>query len=245
MPAAGFNHGFFSRAGGVSKGIYASLNVGTSSDDAPDAVAENQQRCLDALGQRGGTLITCYQVHSPDVIVIDAPPTSRPRGDALVTREPGLTLGVLAADCMPVLLAEPDAHIIGAAHAGWRGALAGVIENTVDAMVRLGADPAKIKAALGPCLRQENFEVGLDLVDAFLRVDPKNDAFFAPGHAPEKRLCDLAGFGEAKLREKGVKDIARVGGCTLGAPDRYFSYRASRRANDPDYGRNLSAIVIS
>lgn len=238
-------HGFFSRDGGVSPPPYASLNTGPGSGDRPDNVAENRRRCALALGVAADRLVTGYQVHSPDVRVLDGPwPNGPEKVDGLVTTTPGLALGVLAADCMPFLFADAEAGVAGAAHAGWRGALAGVLENTVAAMVSLGARADRIAAAVGPCLRQPNFEVGLDLLEAFIAKHPEAERFFAPGLSDDKRQLDLAGFGRWRLMESGVNHIDDLGLCTLEAPDRFFSYRAMRRAGEPDYGRNLSAIAL-
>ncbi len=249
LDAPGLAHGFFGRAGGVSAGIYASLNAGPGSDDDRRAVAENRRRCAAALGVGADRLVTAHQIHSAEAVFIDAPwPDAPARADAMVTRTPGLALGALAADCMPWLLADPQAGVVAAAHAGWRGALAGVLENTVALMVEHGAAPDRIRAALGPCLRQPNFEVGLDLVDAFAARRPGAERFFAPGVAADKRQLDLAGFGAWRLMECGVATIDDTRACTLGAPSRYFSYRAARRAAPADvavdYGRNLSAIAL-
>lgn len=241
----GLRHGFFNRRGGVSTGLYASLNAGPGSEDDPDAVAENRRRCAAMLGTTGERLLTCYQIHSPDVLIVDTPwPDGPEKADAMVTREPGLAIGVLTADCMPWLFADPEARIIGAAHAGWRGALAGVLENTVAAMEKLGADRTRIRAALGPSLRQQNFEVGLELLEAFTAKHPQSKRFFASGLTEDKRMLDLAGFGAWRLRESGLSEIDDLGACTLAEPAKFFSYRATRRAGEPDYGRNLSAIVL-
>jgi len=167
------------------------------------------------------------------------------QADALVTNQPGIMLGVLAADCMPFLFADPVAGIIGAAHAGWRGALSGILDQTIRAMTKLGANPMNIHACLGPCLRQPNFEVGFDLVSEFLEKYPQTERFFLPGKNDEKRQLDLASFGFWRLCENGVFHTDDIGICTLANPDQYFSYRHSRQVNAPDYGRNLSAIVIS
>lgn len=239
------SHGFFSRDGGVSPAPYTSLNTGPGSDDDPDNIAENRRRCAAALGLTLGRLVTCYQVHSPDVRIINSPwPGGPEKVDGLVTRTPGLALGVLAADCMPFLFADMDARVIGAAHAGWRGALGGVLENTVAAMISLGAQPERIMAAVGPCLRQPNFEVGLDLLEAFTSKHPESERFFAPGVSAEKRRLDLVGFGRWRLGQSGVDQIDDLGLCTFAAPDRFFSYRAMRRRQESDYGRNLSAIAL-
>ncbi|HBK90117.1 MAG TPA: peptidoglycan editing factor PgeF [Parvularcula sp.] len=236
-------HGFFGRAGGVSTGIFSSLNAGLGSGDGAENVAENRKRCRDAIG--AGHLLTLYQVHSADAVIVEAPwEGAGPRADGMATRLKGVALGVLAADCMPFLFIDAQAEVIGAAHAGWRGALAGVLGATIGAMERLGAKRDRIRASLGPCLRQPNFEVGLDVRDAFSAKHPDTDQFFAAGVSPEKRQFDLAGFGRAALARAGVGPLDDLGACTLGEKEAYFSYRASRRANEPDYGRNLSAIAL-
>jgi len=250
LDAPQLTHGFFTRAGGVSKQPYASLNTGPGSGDAPQDVAENRRRCALALGIDPARLMSCYQIHSPAVKIVTGPWADGPEQlDALVTATPGLALGVLAADCMPFLFADTHAGIVGAAHAGWRGALGGktgggVLENTVAAMVSLGADPANIRAAVGPCLRQENFETGLDLVEAFTAKHPEAERFFAPGVSEDKRQLDLVGFGRWRLAACGVTALDDIGLCTLAAPERFFSYRAMRRFGEADYGRNLSAIAL-
>ncbi|WP_411818737.1 peptidoglycan editing factor PgeF [Hyphococcus sp. DH-69] len=245
LDAPSLSHGFFSRDGGVSPAPYQTLNTGLGSDDAAENVDENRRRCADALAVKPDHLLTGFQTHSPDVMVVDEPWANGPaKVDAMVTKTPGIALGVLAADCMPFLFADAEAKIIGAAHAGWRGALGGVIENTVAAMVELGAQPANIRAAAGPCLRQPNFEVGLDLLETFTAKYPDSIAFFAPGQNTDKRQLDLVGFGKWRLENCGVTQFDDIGLCTLGAPDRFFSYRAMKRRNEPDYGRNLSAIAL-
>ncbi len=241
----GVTHGFFTRAGGVSNPPYDSLNTGPGSGDAPSDVKKNRSRCASALGVTADNLLTGYQTHSSDVMHVTQPwKAGAAKVDALVTNTPGLALGVLAADCMPFLFVDPDAGVIGAAHAGWRGALGGVLENTVAEMVALGARANSICAAVGPCLRQENFEVGLDLLDAFTAKYPEASRFFAPGANNEKRQLDLVGFGEWRLSECGVTQVDDIGLCTLGQPNRFFSYRAARRNDLADYGRNLSAITL-
>lgn len=238
-------HGFFSREGGVSTGDYASLNTGPGSNDDPEKIRENRNRCAEALGVDTGRLVTGYQIHSADVHIISAPWEDGPRrGDALVTNTPGLAIGVLTADCMPWLFADAHAGVIAAAHAGWRGALAGVLENTVAAMEALGAAPERICAALGPCLRQENFEVGPDLVEAFTAKYPDAEMFFSPGRKPGKFQFDLSEFAIGRLGAAGISTFEDVGLCTMALSDRYFSYRASQRRGDADYGRNLSAITL-
>jgi YfiH family protein len=244
LAEAGAAHGFFGRAGGVSTGIFSSLNVGLGSSDDLSNAAENRMRCREALG--AAHLVTLYQVHSPDVVIVTEPWSGQgPKADGMATRLKGVALGVLAADCMPFLFVDRPAQVIGAAHAGWRGALAGVLEATLQAMVSIGASPDNIVAAVGPCLRQANFEVGLDVVDAFAAKHPDTDRFFAPGVSAEKRQFDLVGFGRARLAAAGVARLDDTGVCTLAESDRYFSYRASRRAGEADYGRNLSAIALA
>jgi YfiH family protein len=240
LPAA---HGFFGRAGGVSAGMFSSLNAGLGSSDDPACVAENRKRCREALGATH--LLTLYQIHSADAVIVEQPWTGAgPRADAMATRMKGVALGVLAADCMPFLFVDDEAGVIGAAHAGWRGALAGVLGAAIAAMTTLGAKPRRIRASLGPCLRQPNFEVGLDVVEAFAAKHPDAEQFFAPGVSPGKRQFDLAGYGRADLARAGVPALDDTGVCTLGEKAEWFSYRASRRAGEPDYGRNLSAIAL-
>lgn len=243
---AGAVHGFFSRAGGVSEGVFATLNAGPRSGDDSAAIRENRRRCAAALGVEAGRLMTLRQVHSARVVAVSKPFAGEPpEADALVTTIPGLALGVLAADCMPFLLVDPEAQVIAAAHAGWRGALAGVLEATVEAMTELGGRVERIVAALGPCLRQPDFETGMDVVDAFTRKFPQAERFFAPGVHPEKRQLDLAGFGFWRLAECGLSQFDDIEISTLSACDSYFSYRATRRAGSADYGRNLSAIALA
>ena len=212
---------------------------------SPTMLQKNRKRCADVFGVDADRLLTPHQTHSPNAIAVDAPWSGAPaRADGLVTRTPGIVIGVLAADCMPFLLLEPEARVIGAAHAGWRGALAGVVENTVDAMEKLGAERKNIRAALGPCLRQPNFEVGLDLLTAFTEKYPESERFFVPGKSDEKRQLDLAGFGAWRLKVAGVRQFDDLDQCTLAAPDRFFSFRAAKRNGGSKYGRNLSAIAL-
>jgi hypothetical protein len=246
LSAAGAAHGFFGRAGGVSTGVFASLNAGLGAGDAVDAVAENRARCARRLEVAPERLVTLHQIHSARcVIVEDAwPTTDRPAADAMASARPGVALGILAADCMPFLFVDAAAGVVGAAHAGWRGALAGVLEETIAAMTSLGARPHRIEAALGPCLRQANFEVGRDVLEAFTDKHAAAADFFAPGRAADKRQLDLAAFGRWRLAESGVDRLDDLGLCTLAEPERFFSYRASRRAGAADYGRNLSAVAL-
>ncbi|MEL6365097.1 MAG: peptidoglycan editing factor PgeF [Pseudomonadota bacterium] len=244
---SGVAHGFFGRAGGVSTGVYESLNTGLGSDDDPDAVNENRVRCAVVLGVAHDRLLTCRQVHSP-IVVYAAEPWEgpAPEADAILTDAPGLAVGALAADCMPVLFAEPDAGLVASAHAGWRGALAGVLEATVEEMAARGAVRERIIAALGPCLRRENFEVGLDLVDAFTEKYPYAETFFHddPARADKRRL-DLAAYASWRLDAVGVALAWDAERCTLGEPDVWFSHRHSKKTGARDYGRNLSAIALA
>lgn len=242
---SGIRHAFFGRAGGVSSGIYHSLNTGLGSDDVPEHVHENRARCARAIGAAPHQLATGYQVHSARAIAIDQPfGSTRPEVDGLVTDRPGLALGILTADCMPWLFFDPEARIIGAAHAGWRGALDGILEATIAVMTDRGASPERIIAGLGPALRQPSFEVGRDLVDAFTRKHAGAEAYFLPDAAPGKFRFDLAGFGAARLRASGIRHIADTRQDTLSAADEYFSHRDSKRQGHPDGGRNLSLIML-
>ncbi len=200
----GVRHGFFTRQGGVSGGVFDSLNVGLGSGDDPLSVAENRERAAKVLGGGAATLTTCYQIHSAIAVTIDAPfGGERPWADAVVTSTPGLVCGALAADCAPVLVADPEAHIVAAVHAGWRGALAGVVGSAIDAMVRLGADPARMSAAVGPCIGPASYEVGMEFLDAFVAADPANARYFAAGARPDKRLFDLPAYVLAPSRRRG------------------------------------------
>lgn len=244
---AGIRHGFFTRAGGVSQGVYASLNGGVGSDDAPDRVAENRARMAGALGVAPGRLLTAYQTHSPDVVVADDPWTqeNRPRADAIVTRTRGLAVGVSTADCGPLLFADAEAGVIGAAHAGWRGALTGVIEATVAAMEKLGADRGRIAAALGPTIRQPNYEVGLEFIERFLAADPDNSRFFTAADQTGHAMFDLTGYIADRVALAGIETFEDLGLCTFAEPERFYSYRRMTRLGEPDYGRHVNAIALA
>jgi len=239
-------HAFFTRSGGVSQGVYASLNGGVGSMDAPDKVAENRARMAAALGVRASRLLTPYQIHSPDVVVAEEPWTreNRPRADAIVTRMPRLAIGVSTADCGPILFADSEAGVVGAAHAGWRGALTGVIEAAIAAMERLGADRDRITAALGPTIRQPNYEVGPEFVDRFLAADPGNSRFFKPSQRTGHAMFDLASYIAERVRNAGIVQFEDLGLCTYAEPERFFSYRRTTRRGEPDYGRHINAIAI-
>ena len=243
---AGTRHGFCGRRGGVSAGIFASLNTGLGSSDAPGAVAENRRRAAAAVAP-GTRLVTVHQIHSATVIVADAtmadgPSAARAPADGLVTDRPGLVLGVLAADCAPVLFADARAGVVGAAHAGWKGALYGVLPATVAAMETLGARRAEIAAAIGPCIAPESYEVRDAYVEPFLATDPAFARFFRAGRGGHRRF-DLPGFVARQLETAGVTRIETLARDTYTGD--YFSYRRSVHAGDADYGRNLSLIALA
>lgn len=234
-------HGFFTRAGGVSEGIYESLNGGPGSGDAPAAVAENRARIAAHLG--AAALVSVAQVHGARVVEATGPwEGARPEADALVTRRPGLAIGVLTADCAPVLLADAQAGVAGAAHAGWKGARAGVLEAALEAMERLGAARARIAASVGPTISQPAYEVGPDFVARFLDDDPDSARFFAAGRG-DRAQFDLPGYVLARLRAAGVA-ADWTGHCTYREPARFYSYRRATHRSEPDYGRLVAAIAL-
>ncbi|MGH6768682.1 MAG: peptidoglycan editing factor PgeF [Xanthobacteraceae bacterium] len=239
-------HAFFTRDGGVSGGIYASLNGGTGSNDTPANVAGNRARMAAALGVERDNFITAYQIHSPTVVTAERPwsAQARPRADAIVTRTPGLAVGVSTADCGPILFADPQARVIGAAHAGWRGALTGVIEATIEAMERCGADRANIVAAMGPMIRQQNYEVGAEFVARFHDANAANAAYFQAGERDGHALFDLAGYIAARLAAAGIRRVEDVGCCTYADAERFYSYRRSVHRGEADYGRHINAIAL-
>ena len=243
----GVRHGFFTREGGVSGGVYASLNGGVGSDDAPDKVAENRARMASALGVKPERLLTAYQIHSPTVVVAEEPWTreSRPRADAVVTRVPSLAVGVSTADCGPLLFADEKARVIGAAHAGWRGALTGVIEATIAAMEALGADRARIAAALGPTIRQPNYEVGPEFVARFKEADRANARFFSPSGKAGHAMFDLAGYIATRIERAGIAQFEDLALCNYAEPERFFSFRRTTHRGEADYGRHVNAIALS
>jgi polyphenol oxidase len=243
---SGIRHAFFTRAGGVSGGIYASLNAGVGSNDDPIHVAENRARMAIAMGVSPQRFLTCYQIHSPDVVVAAEPWTAeaRPRADAIVTTVPGLAIGVSTADCGPVLFADPQARVIGAAHAGWRGALGGVTDQTIAAMEKLGAVRERIVAALGPMIRQNNYETGADLRDRFIAADPANVRFFRAAKREGHFMFDLAGYVVARLAAARVGTIEDVHACTYAESEKFFSYRRMTHRGEADYGRHVNAIAL-
>lgn len=239
----GVRHAFFTRQGGVSEGIYAGLNVGVGSRDDADAVAENRRRAAEHLG---GTLLTAYQIHSPDAVTASGPwPDGPPQADAVVTAMPGVICGALSADCAPILMADPEARIVAAAHAGWKGALTGVAESAIARMEAMGARRDRIRAAVGPCIAAESYEVGLEFLDRFTAVDPAYERFFGPGVSAEKRQFDLPRFVVSRLEAAGIAACGWIGRDTCAEPDLFFSNRRAFKQGEPDYGRLLSAIVLA
>ncbi|MCC6921223.1 MAG: peptidoglycan editing factor PgeF [Alphaproteobacteria bacterium] len=244
--ARGVAHGFFARTGGVSQGLYEGLNCGLGSNDDRAAVLENRRRAAERLGVAGDNLVTLYQVHSPDVVTVTEPwaPGDGPKADGMVTRTKGFALGVLAADCTPILFADGEAGIIGACHAGWKGALAGVADATVAAMEALGASRQRIIAAIGPTIRQICYEVGAEFRDRFVADAPGNAEWFRPGRAAGKFHFDLPGYLTRRLEKTGIAGIEDCEICTY-SDSRFFSYRRTTHRGESDYGRNLSAIVLT
>lgn len=236
-------HGFFTRAGGASSGIFAGLNCGTGSSDQSEIVAINRARVAEAMGVGPDHLVGVHQVHSADVVHVDGPQDSKPKADGLVTATPGVALSVLTADCQPVLLADVTAGVIGAAHAGWKGAQAGVLEATVDAMVALGASRGNTHAVIGPTISQRAYEVGPEFFDIFLDEDPENTRFFAGGDG-DRMHFDLPRYGLSRLRAAGVGSAEWTRHCTYYDPDRFYSYRRSVHDKDPDYGRLIATITL-
>jgi len=239
----GVAHGFFTRVGGASTGVFAGLNCGSGSTDLAEVVALNRARVADAMGVNVQALVGVQQVHSSDVVVVNRPGTDRPRADALVTAVEGLALSVLTADCQPVLFADRNVGVIGAAHAGWRGALDGVLEATLDAMEGLGAKRSRISAVIGPSISQRAYEVGQEFLERFMDEDPDSARFFINGTA-DKYQFDLVGHGLSRLRAAGVGDAQWTGHCTYSDPARFYSYRRATHLGEADYGRMIAAIRL-
>jgi hypothetical protein len=239
-------HAFFSREGGVSEGIYAALNGGLGSRDDPARVVENRRRMAEQLGVSPEHLVSVHQIHSPDVVVATGPwnGDARPKADALVTNVEGLAISVTSADCGPILFVDPNARVIGAAHAGWKGALTGVLESTIEAMATLGANRTGIVAAIGPLIRQDSYEVGGEFVERFIEADAENGVFFIPGERDGHAMFDLAGFIRMRLENAGVLMIDDLGIDTY-SDDRFFSYRRSVHRKESDYGRHVHAIALT
>jgi len=246
LAAPGIAHGFFTRAGGVSEGLFASLNCGWGSGDDPDRVAENRARASAALGITPDRLVTCNQIHGANIVAVEQVwrRGEQPKADGMATRQRGVALGVLAADCVPVLFADEAAGVIGAAHAGWRGALTGVAEAAVGTMIGLGARRENIRAGIGPAIAQKSYEVGPEFPAPFLAQDTANAAFFSAGDADRKFRFDLPSYVAARLRRLDLRSIERCPGDTAAESERFFSYRRSRLRGEVDYGRLLSAIAL-
>lgn len=236
-------HGFFTRKGGASSGIFAGLNCGTGSSDQAEIVAINRARVAQAMGVEVADLVTVHQVHSPDVVTVTGPLHDRPRADAMVTATPGLALAVLTADCQPVLFADAKAGVVGAAHAGWKGARDGVLEATLDAMEALGAQRGRIAAAIGPCISQTAYEVGQEFYESLTDDAPECRRFFVNGNG-DKYLFDLPSYGLWRLREAGVGHAEWTRHCTYRDPARFYSYRRTTHAGEADYGRQISVIRL-
>lgn len=239
-----FRHGFFTRRGGASSGVFSGLNCGAGSSDQAEIVAINRSRVAQAMGVAPSQLAAVHQVHSPDVVTITGtqPPKPPAKADALVTATPGVALSILTADCQPVLFADPHAQVVGAAHAGWKGAQTGVLEATIDAMIALGAKRENIQAVIGPSISQSAYEVGPEFLDSFLAEDSDNARFFASGQG-DKAQFDLPSYGLHKLRSAGVT-AEWTRHCTYSDPDRFYSYRRTTHAGEADYGRLISSIRI-
>jgi len=241
---AGIKHGFFTRVGGVSEGIYSGLNIGTGSSDDPVKVAENRRRVAAWMGVAPEKLLSVHQVHSPDVVIAtQAFAGPRPKADAIVTDQPGLALGTSTADCGPVLFVDETARVIGAAHAGWKGAFTGVLENTVAAMETLGAVRERIIAVLGPSIGPVNYEVGPEFIDRFVEADPANAAYFVASQRDGHAYFDLNRYTVDRLRKTGVEAEA-MNRCTYDEEDLFYSYRRTTHRKEADYGRQISAIVL-
>ena len=238
-----FRHGFFTRRGGASSGVFAGLNCGVGSTDQREIVEINRARVAEAMGVKPTHLQGVHQIHSADVVAVNAPLPERPRADAMVSKTPGMALGVLTADCQPVLFADEQSGVIGAAHAGWRGAVDGVLEATIDAMESLGAERTQICAVIGPCISQRAYEVGPEFFDTFIAEDDASARFFAQGQG-DRMQFDLPGFGLHRLRNAGIKQAEWTGHCTYEDAGRFFSYRRSVHAKEADYGRLIAAISI-
>ncbi|MBT4702619.1 MAG: peptidoglycan editing factor PgeF [Rhodospirillaceae bacterium] len=243
----GIRHGFFTRKGGCSQGIYRGLNCGYGSDDETDAVRQNRTRAVEKLGMEGVVLNTVHQIHSPNVVEVKEPweADQAPKADGMVSRHEGIALGILTADCAPVLFADANARVIGAAHAGWRGAKEGVLGATVGAMVDLGADVNRIQAAIGPCIQQRSYEVGPEFHRGFVDEDSKSAEFFVASTQAEHFMFDLAGYVERQLLALSLEQVDVVDVDTYTDEDRFFSSRRATHRGESDYGRGLSAILLT
>ncbi len=238
-------HGFFTREHGISTGIYAGLNCGTSSSDDTELVSTNRARVAEATGLPTNALLSLHQVHSAEVITVTEPYWSgeRPNADAMVTKTKGIGLGILTADCAPVLFSDPVAKVVGAAHAGWKGAIFGITDNTIEAMIRLGANRENISAVIGPCISQSAYEVGQEFFETFADENPDYTRFFINGK-DDKMQFDLPSLVVHRLRTAEIKTATWVRECTYSAPHKYYSYRRTTHAAEPDYGRLISVIRL-
>lgn len=243
LEALDVQHGFFTRRSGVSKGIYESLNVGLGSDDKREHVIENRKRVAQFFDLEPVNLLTAYQVHSTDIVAVTGPweEDTLPKVDGLVTNNPELAIGVLTADCGPVLFADRNKRVVGAAHAGWKGATGGVLENTINAMEGLGANRESITAVLGPTISQSSYEVGPEFVDRLTKQEPSNNKYFVQSERPDHAMFDLPTYIVERLTRAGI-DASWTGHCTYTGVDDYFSYRRTTHNNEPDYGRQISAV---
>ncbi len=242
--STGIRHGYFTRTGGVSDGIYAGLNTGTGSADTPENVAENRRRVATWMGVSPESLLSAHQIHSPDALIVREPfPGERPKVDALVTDRPGIAICASSADCGPILFADPKAQVIGAAHAGWKGALTGVLESTIDTMESLGARRENIVAVLGPSISQANYEVGQEFIERFTGAAPDNARYFEPSINAGHAMFDLNTYTVDRLRAAGVTAEALYR-CTYAEEDLFYSYRRTTHRKEPDYGRHVSSIVL-
>lgn len=243
----GIRHGFFGRTGGVSTGIYASLNCGIGSKDVTESVLENRARAVAGIGMPAGSLVTAYQVHSAKAVIVDTPWTreNAPQVDGMVTAKPGITLGILTADCAPILFADDEAKVIGAAHAGWKGAVSGIMQQTVDRMVEIGAKRHRIKAVVGPCIGQLSYEVGPEFPAPFLAQDPDQARYFIPSIRDQRYMFDLAGYVRDQLRALGLATVEVTGRDTCSDEEQFFSYRRTTLRQEGDYGRQISLIGLA
>jgi polyphenol oxidase len=243
----GARHAFFTRRGGVSEALFQSLNCGFGSGDAPESVAQNRAIAMDRLGLSADRLVTCYQIHSATVVTVERPwpREAAPQADGMVTRVPDIALGVLAADCAPILFHDPIAKVIGAAHGGWRGALGGIVEATVAGMEALGAERGRIQAGIGPCIGRRSYEVGPEFRQQFLTTDPASTAQFAPALRAGHFMFDLPSYIECRLARARIGIVQRAPHDTVAEEEQFFSYRRACLRSEPAHGRGLSAIVLS
>jgi YfiH family protein len=243
----GISHAFFTREGGVSSGIYASLNGGQGSADDQSSVRENRKRMAAALGVEPGHLLNCHQIHSPDIVTVEEPwdSTAKPKADGMVTVRPGLAIAVASADCGPVLFADPEARVIGCCHSGWKGAFTGVLEATLEAMEGLGAHRDSTIAVLGPTISRTAYEVGPEFVMRFREADEANRRFFTPSDRADHAFFDLPGYIGDRLDQAGIGRFVDLALCTYADPERFYSYRRSVHRREPDYGRLIAAIALT